>query len=63
MSNRTWNVKLAATDEFPEMTLDGVSHEDAVRIMRGLMDGPTSPEYKRVEAAVTETARSSRAAA
>lgn len=52
MPNRTWNVKLTATDEFPETKLDGVSHDDALEIMRGLMYGPSSREYKRVESVV-----------
>lgn len=64
MLNRTWNVKLTATDEYPETTLDGVSHDDALEIMRGLMYGPASREYKRVETVVSSSrARSNERAA
>jgi hypothetical protein len=63
MQNRTWNMKLAATDEFPETTLDGVSHDDALTIMRGLMYGPASREYERVEAIVRATSESRAVAA
>jgi len=52
MNARTWNLKLTATDDHPETTLEGVSHEDATKILRGLMYGPGSVEYAHVQAAV-----------
>lgn len=57
MLSRTWNMKLTATDQYPETTLTGVMHDVALDIVRGLMYGPASHEHKHVEAAV----RSSRA--
>ena len=54
MNNRTWTVKLMATDEHPEATVH-VSQEDAVNLLRGLMYGPGSPEYAYVEAATHQT--------
>ena len=52
MSTRTWNLKLMATDEHPETTIEGVSQGDATKILRGLMYGPGSVEYGHVQAAV-----------
>ncbi|MBS1869239.1 MAG: hypothetical protein JSS99_06210 [Actinobacteria bacterium] len=52
MNTRTWNLKLMATDEHPATTLQGVSQEDATKILRGLMYGPASQEYAHVQAAV-----------
>jgi hypothetical protein len=52
MNARTWNLKLMATDKHPEATLEGVSQEDATKILRGLMYGPGSREYTHVQAAV-----------
>lgn len=52
MSTRTWNVKLAATDEHPETIVEGVSNEDATKLLRGLMYGPGTSDYAHVEAAV-----------
>lgn len=52
MNSRTWNLKLMATDEYPAATLEGVSQEDATKILRGLMYGPGSTEYAHVRAAV-----------
>ena len=52
MNTRTWNLKLMATDEHPEATLEGVSREDAAKILRGLMHGPNSAEYAHVQHAV-----------
>jgi hypothetical protein len=49
--NRTWNLTLTATDEHPELTLKGVEHTDALKIVRGLMSGPSSPDYAVVNAA------------
>ena len=57
MPNRFWNMKLTATDTFPETTLDGVPHKDALAIMHGLMYGPMSREYERVEAVVHASRR------
>lgn len=51
MTNRTWTLKLMATDEHPETTVEHVSQEDAVKLLRGLMYSPGSPEYGYVEAA------------
>jgi hypothetical protein len=51
MNTRTWNVKLMATDEHPETTIEGVSNEDAAKILRGLMYGPDAIEYGHVKAA------------
>jgi len=39
MNTRTWNLKLLATDEHPETTIEGVPHEAATNIVRGLMYG------------------------
>jgi hypothetical protein len=55
MQNRTWNLKLMATEDHPELTLEGVSHEEAIKITRGLMTGPGSSEYGHVVAAVRAT--------
>jgi hypothetical protein len=52
MSTRTWNLKLMATDEHPETTIEGVSQADATQILRGLMHGPGSAAYAHVRAAV-----------
>jgi len=52
MNTRTWNLKLMATDEHPETTIEGVSQADATKILRGLMYGPGSAEYGHVQAAV-----------
>ncbi|HEU4700898.1 MAG TPA: hypothetical protein VFS37_00335 [Conexibacter sp.] len=49
---RTWNLKLTATDRHPETTIEGISQEAATRIVRGLIYGPSSPEYRHVEQAV-----------
>ena len=55
MNTRTWNLKLTATDDHPAATLEGVSHDDATKILRGLMYGPGSAEYVHVQAAVATT--------
>lgn len=52
MNSRTWNLKLMATDTHPETTIEGVSQEDATKILSGLMHGPASRDYAHVEAAV-----------
>ena len=52
MNSRTWNLKLMATDTHPATTIEGVSQEDATKILRGLMHGPASRDYAHVEAAV-----------
>lgn len=39
MNARTWNLKLMATDEHPETTIEGVSQEAATNLLRGLMYG------------------------
>ncbi len=52
MNSRTWNLKLMATDEHPETVVEGVSHEDATKLLRGLMYGPGTRDYAHVEAAV-----------
>ena len=39
---RTWNLKLTATDDHPETTIEGVSQEAATKILRGLMYGPSA---------------------
>ncbi|HZV75396.1 MAG TPA: hypothetical protein VFF79_16930 [Conexibacter sp.] len=44
-----------ATEDHPELTLEGVSHEEAIKITRGLMTGPGSSEYGHVVAAVRAT--------
>jgi hypothetical protein len=54
MKNRAWTMKLMATDEHPEATVR-VSQEDAVKLLRGLMHGPGSPEYAYVEAVTHQT--------
>lgn len=43
MNARTWNLKLMATNEHPETTIEHVSQEDAVKILRGLMYGDYAP--------------------
>lgn len=50
---RTWNMKLMATENLPETTIEGVSQEDTTKILRGLMYGPDSRDYTHVEAAVS----------
>jgi hypothetical protein len=55
MTTRTWNVKLTATDDHPATTLEGVSQEDATKILRGLMYGPGSRHYADVRNAVATT--------
>jgi len=57
MTARTWNLKLTATDRHPAATLEGVSQDDATKILRGLMYGPGSPEYSHVEHAVATARR------
>lgn len=52
MEDRTWTLKLMATDEHPETTVAGVSKEEAMMLLRGLMHGPRSPEYAYVDAVV-----------
>ncbi|HKG39531.1 MAG TPA: hypothetical protein VKB25_11125 [Conexibacter sp.] len=52
MTTRTWNLNLMATDDRPAATLEGVSQNDAAKILRGLMYGPGSVEYAHVEAVV-----------
>jgi len=54
---RTWNLKLTATDRHPATTIEGVSQTDAAKILRGLMYGPSSPEYAHVEHAVAAARR------
>ena len=56
MNTRTWNLKLMATDEHPETLIEGVSHEDATKLLRGLMYGPGTSDYAHVESAL-RTAR------
>jgi hypothetical protein len=51
MNTRTWNMKLMATEQHGETTIERVSHEVATKILRGLMYGPGSTEYQHVEAA------------
>lgn len=50
MNSRTWNLKLMATDNHPEATIE-VAQNDAARILRGLMYGPGSADYAHVQAA------------
>lgn len=52
MNNRTWNIKLMATDDHPEQTIEGVSHADATKILRELMHGPVSFDRAHAETAV-----------
>lgn len=54
MNKRTWNLTLAATDDHPELTLEGIGHADALKLVRGLMAGPASPDYAYVESARAE---------
>jgi hypothetical protein len=49
MNSRTWNLKLMATDTHPETTLEGVSRDDAAKILLGLMYGPDSADYAHVQ--------------
>jgi glutamine synthetase type III len=51
MNTRTWNLKLTATADHPETLLEGVSQDDAAKIVRGLMYGPGAVEYAHVQAA------------
>lgn len=55
MNSRTWNLKLNATDTHPEATVNGLSQEDAARVLRGLIHGPASPDYAYVESVVATT--------
>ena len=52
MTTRTWNLTLTATEDHPEATIEGVSQEDATKILRGLMHGPGSHDYAHVEHAL-----------
>ena len=56
MTSRTWNLKLNATDDHPETVVEGVSQEDATKLLRGLMYGPGTQDYEHVEVAL-RTAR------
>ena len=40
MNTRTWNIKLVATEEHPETTLENVPQEQAAKILRRMMYGP-----------------------
>ncbi|HEX4807200.1 MAG TPA: hypothetical protein VFU94_14975 [Conexibacter sp.] len=51
-NTRTWNLNLMATDDHPATTLEGISQEDTIKILRGLMYGPDYPGYADVRAAV-----------
>lgn len=53
MNARTWNLKLMATDEHPETTIEHVSQEDATKILRGLMYG----DYTHVTTSVATVDR------
>jgi hypothetical protein len=53
MTARTWNLKLTATEQYPETTIEGVPQADAAKILRGLIYGPGSRDYAHVEHAVT----------
>ncbi|HMJ02052.1 MAG TPA: hypothetical protein VK506_03870, partial [Conexibacter sp.] len=44
-------LKLMATDEHPATVIEGVSNEDATKLLRGLMYGPGTRDYEHVEAA------------
>ncbi len=50
MNARTWNLKLMATDEHPETTINGVSHEAATHLLRGLMHGSLDEMHRQVAA-------------
>lgn len=52
MNARTWNLKLMATDEHPETTIEGVSQNDATKLLRGLMYGAGSADDAHLQAAV-----------
>ena len=52
MNARTWNIKLMATDDHPETTIEGVSNDDATKLLRGLMYGPGTQAYAHVQSAV-----------
>ncbi len=55
-NTRTWNLNLMATDDHPATKLEGVSQEDTMKILRGLMYGPDYPAYADVRAAITAPA-------
>jgi len=52
MNKRLWNLKLTATDDYGETTIERVSNEVGAQLLRGLMYGPGSSDYKHVLAAV-----------
>lgn len=52
MSTRTWNVKLMATEEYPETTLEGVSDVETKKILRELMYGSGLHDQASLRAAV-----------
>lgn len=52
MNARTWNLKLMATEDHPELTIEGVPHDAATKILRGLMYGPGSRDYAHVQDAI-----------
>jgi hypothetical protein len=49
--SKIWNLTLLATDTEPETTIKRVPQQDAIGILRGLMEGPASAEYEHVAAA------------
>jgi hypothetical protein len=51
MTARTWNLKLMATDEHPETTLEGVSQEAASTLLRELMYGSLDHAHAQAAAA------------
>ena len=55
MNTRLWNLKLTATDDYGETTIERVSDEVGTQILRGLMYGPGSSDYKHVLTAVERT--------
>lgn len=55
MSNRTWNLKLAATGDQPETTLQGLSQDEARLVVYELMHGTRTTEPAHLRAAIRRT--------
>jgi hypothetical protein len=54
MTNRTWNLKLMATEEQPETTVGGISGANAAKIMRALVYGSEAQARAQLDAAARE---------
>jgi hypothetical protein len=51
MDTRTWNVKLMATEDRPETTIEGLSHDATTRLLHELMYGSGLGDHEALRAA------------